>query len=420
MSQPTPVRAAPEATKTQSRPDGGMPRTTSRERTAPAITREAPWFAFNASSVPVQSEGPAFGPTRFVLGANVPWVHEGVDIGTSPLRPEGGLHAHPEDAALLRQVFERLRSDGVETARFFVLADGRAGLRFSEDGTPEGLDGAVFPDLEVVLEAARSSGIGLILVLLDERWMAPPSAFEGRQVGGHSDTIRDPAKRTALLERVLRPLLLRCADHPAILAWEILANADLQTVGHGPAPVARRPVRDALRRLTGSTRKDAEASARVTVEEMRAFLCDAVALVHRHTRALATVGVGRWSELSLVRGLGLDVYSVGWPADETELRTAVSDLRLDRPLFLNSFPGGHPRKSIKTILDTARCAGFGGAFVWSVLRHGAASGYDGQVGQWSRNHAAHLHRRQPAPAAPASEQREEVAAAVSATLVVQR
>src|SRR5678815_4149043 len=134
------VRAAPDAGTSRPHPDQQTSRSSARalpERTAPAITREAPWFAFNASSAPLSPEGPPFGPNRFLLGANVPWVHYGVDIGTSGWRPEGGLHAHAEDAALLRQVFERLRADGVQIARFFLLADGRAGVRFDEDGTPE-------------------------------------------------------------------------------------------------------------------------------------------------------------------------------------------------------------------------------------------------------------------------------------------
>ena len=424
--QRKPVRAAPEAGTSRPHPDQPTQRSSSRplpERTAPAITREAPWFPFNASSAPLSPEGPPFGPNRFLLGANVPWVHYGVDVGTSPWRPEGGLHAHAEDAALLRQVFERLRTDGVETARFFLLADGRGAVRFAEDGTPEALDGSVFADVDVVLEAARTSGIGLVLVLLDAGWFAPASVVDGQPVRGHADTVRDPVKRSALLERVLRPLLIRCADHPAIVAWEMVSGADVCVAGYVPALPERRGVVAALRRRLGLRDRAAEDAARVTAEEMRAFLCDAVTLVHRHTRALATVGVSRWSSLSLIRGLGLDLYSVGWPADDAELRHAVTDLRLDRPLVLSAFPGTHPRRSIKTLLDGARCAGYGGAFVWSVLRHDAASGYDGQVPQWARNHAGQLHRRDvPAPTPlPAAEPREETAeAAASPPLVLHR
>src|SRR5215468_2654751 len=245
------VRAAPEAGNSRPHPDQRTQRSSSRslpERTAPAITREAPWFAFNAASVPLSPEGPPFGANRFLLGANVPWVHYGVDIGTSAWRPEGGLHAHAEDAALLRQVFERLRSDGVQTARFFLLADGRAGVRFTDDGTPEALDGSVFADVDVVLDAARTSGVGLVLVLLDAGWFAPASIVDGQPVRGHADTVRDPAKRSGLLERLVRPLLIRCADHPAVVAWELVSGADVFVRGHAPPSPERRGVLAALRR----------------------------------------------------------------------------------------------------------------------------------------------------------------------------
>ena len=420
------VRAAPEAGNPGPHPNPRIPHSGSRplpERTAPAITREAPWFPFNASSAPLTPEGPPFGPNRFLLGANVPWVHYGVDVGTSAWRPEGGLHAHPEDAALLRQVFERLRADSVETARFFLLADGRAGVRFAEDGTPEALDGSVFADVDVVLEAARSSNIGLLLTLLDAGWFAPASMVDGQPVRGHADTVRDPAKRTALLERVLRPLLIRCADHPAIVAWEVVSGADLFVAQHGPAVPPRPGLLAAFRRRMGIRDSAAEAHAPVAPEEMRAFLCDAVTLVHRHTRALAMTGVSRGSNLPLIRGVGLDVYGVGCPADEAELRSAVSDLRLDRPLVLSSFPGTHPRRSIKTLLDTARCSGYGGAFVWSVLRHDAASGYDGQMPQWARNHSGQLYRREvpaPTPLAAPEPHRESAEEPASPSLARKR
>ena len=418
--QRKPVRAAPEPGNSRSHPDQRTPRSTSRplpERTTPAITREAPWFAFNASSVPLNPEGPPFGPNRFLLGANVPWVHYGVDIGTSAWRPEGGLHAHPEDAALLRQVFERLRADGVETARFFLLADGRAGLRFADDGTPEALDGSVFADVDVVLEAARGSGISLLLVVFDSGFFGPASIVDGQPVRGHADTVREPQKRAALLERIVRPLVIRYADHPAVVAWEVVSGADAFVAQHGAPPPERGGLLASLRRMMGVRDRDAEAHAPIAAEEMRAFLCDAVTLIHRHTRALATAGVSRWSSLALVRGVGLDVYGVGWPADEAELRNAVSDLRLDRPLLLSAFPGLHPRRSIKTLLDAARCSGYGGAFVWSVLRHDTGSGYDGQVPQWARNHAGQLHRRDvPVPTQlPVAEPREETAEAEAET-----
>jgi hypothetical protein len=448
MPQRTRDHAEPEAGSSSRPTSGASFRPFGRplpERTAPAITREAPWIAFNATTVPQSAEGPHFGPNRFVLGANVPWIQYGLDFGMSSGRPEGGLHVHPEDAALLRQVFARLQADGVAHARLFVLCDGRAGVRFAEDGTPESLDGAVFADLDVVMNAARETGIGLILVLLDGDWLVPTELADGCLVGGHADTIREGAKRAALLERVLRPLLIRYADDAAVMAWEVMYAPERRTLGLvSPVRAMRRPIGGWMRaaasrakeavvrrlvgfgRSLGLVRERVEPPSWVEREQMRTFLGEAVDLIHRHTRALATVGIQSTANLDLVRGLGLDFYLAAWAPDHGDeaLRRAVSDLQVDRPLLLGAFPGSHPHKSIKTVLDTARCAGYGGAFVWSVLRHDALSGYDGQLGQWSKNHTDQLHHREPPAEAAAAEHRAggeaDSQSHPAAPLVVQR
>src|SRR5262249_50986142 len=247
-----------------------------------------------------------------------------------------------------------------------------------------------------------------VLVLLDSGWLLPTTLPDGRSVGGHADTLREAEKRTAVVERVLRPLLMRFGDHPAVLAWEVMPAPDRHTLGvpgreGGPQNRSRlgeavsRGLRNIGRKLGHPPRP--ELPRWVENEQMREFLADAVALVHRHTHGLATVGVSSTAALDLVRGLGLDFYTADWDAGSSEetLLRAVSDLRLDRPLVLGSFPGRHPRRSIKSLLDTARCAGYGGAFVWSVLHHDEAAGYDGQLGQWSLNHADHLFHREVAP-----------------------
>ena len=136
---------------------------------------------------------------------------------------------------------------------------------------------------------------------------------------------------------------------------------------------------------------------------MRAFLGGAVLAVHQHTRALATVGIGSTANLSLVDGLGLDFYQAHWwePYGDASLRRAVADLRLDRPLVLCAFPATTRTKSVKTVLDTARCAGYGGAFLWSVRGVDARGRPDGQLAQWARNHAEQLFRRPVNAEAPA-------------------
>jgi hypothetical protein len=211
-------------------------------------------------------------------------------------------------------------------------------------------------------------------------------------VGGHADTLREVEKRTALLEKVLRPLLMRFGDHPAVLAWEVMHAPDRRTLqlpasSEPQPPSTATRMREAVRRgwrslgrALGLSTKHPETPAWVGWEQMREFLSDAVTLVHRHTQALATVGVSTAAELELVRGLGLDFYAVDWDAEASEetLRRAVSDLRLDRPLLLGAFPGRHPGGASSRCSTPPGAPGTAGTFVWSVLQPTTPAGYDGR------------------------------------------
>ncbi|HXX32163.1 MAG TPA: hypothetical protein VEJ89_15785 [Myxococcaceae bacterium] len=371
-------------------------------------TRPAPWLSFNATELPgpLAESAPAFGPNRFLLGANLPWVRYGLDYGSSAATPQGGLHADASAAGLLDAALARLRRDGVQHARVFVFCDGRAGIRLAPDGTPEGLDGSVFSDVDVLLAAAERHRLGLLLVLFDAGLVAAPSVVDGVSGGGHGALLADAEKRQALLERVLVPLLAHYGEHPAIDGWDVFDEPECVTSGmRNPEPPAPRRRPRLLRKLGGSVSRvgrrlglgggDAPGPALIEAEAMRAFLGAAVNAVHRHTRALATVGLASTANLQLVQGLGLDFYQVHWwePYGDARLRQAVADLRLDRPLVLGAFPAATRRKSVKTVLDTARSAGYGGALVWSVRAVDGRGGQDGQLAQWAKNHAAHLHRR---------------------------
>lgn len=388
----------------------------SSESHAECGVRSAPFLAFNATTLPspLGDSAPGFGPNRFLLGANLPWIRYGLDFGTSASTPAGGLHADADAAALLDAALARLRRDGVEYARVFLFADARAGIRFAADGTPAGLDGAVFADMDVLLATAERHRIGLHLVLFDAGLVAQPSEQGGVRCGGHADVLSEAAKREALLERVVEPLLLQYRSHPAIDAWDLFDEPECATAGmQCPHPArARRwgPVFGALNaglRAVGLGGSTPATPPQVEASAMRSFLGAAVQAVHQHTGALATVGLASTANLSLVQGLGLDFYQAHWwePYGDAALRRAAADLRLDRPLVLGAFPATTASKSVKTVLDTARCAGYGGALVWSVRAVDARGGEDGQLAQWVRNHQGQLYRRPPrveaAPQAPA-------------------
>jgi hypothetical protein len=406
---------------------------------ASANSRAAPWLAFNATVLPapVADSAPDFGPNRFLLGANLPWVRYGLDFGASAATPEGGLHADSEGQALLDEALARLRKEGVEAARVFLFCDGRAGLRFASDGTPQGLDDAVLKDVDVLLAAAERHRIGLFLVLFDAGLVAEASSSGGVRTGGHADVLSESAKRDALLERVVEPLLRRYGTHPAIEAWDVFDEPECATLGmHCPHPPRTKGAQrwgrlwgaaSKVARALGVARTCALGPSLLPPAEMRTFLGAAVQLVHKHTRAMATVGLASTANLCLVQGLGLDVYQAHWweAYGDGPLRRAAADFRLDRPLLLGAFPATTKSKSVKTVLDTARCAGYGGALLWSLRAVDSRGGLDaqlGQLGHWAKNHATHLHRRparvevaaEPLPLKPVEEVAPSPAAVVEA------
>src|ERR687891_358199 len=79
----------------------------------------------------------------FLMGANLPWVHYGIDFGANAWRPDGGI-AQPEEREEVEKAFAQLTVSGVQYVRWFLLCDGRAGIRFTDGGTPLSLDDFVF------------------------------------------------------------------------------------------------------------------------------------------------------------------------------------------------------------------------------------------------------------------------------------
>lgn len=383
-------------------------------------TRAAPWLSFNATELPapVADSAPTFGPKRFLLGSNLPWIRYGLDIGGSAATPEGGLHANAEALGELEAAFARLRREGIEHARVFLFCDGRAGLCFGTDGTPAGLDASVFEDVDAILAAAERHRIGLCLVFFDAGLVAEPSEVDGVRAGGHADVLGEPAKREALLEHVIEPVLRRYGTHPAIDAWDLFDEPECATQGMAcPHPARPRGAKRwakvgsalaSVLRVLGLRPQSPPASALIPSSAMRSFLGAAVQAVHQHTSSLATVGLASTANLGLVEGLGLDFYQAHWwePYGDGPLRRAAADFRLDRSLVLGAFPASTKHKSVKTVLDTVRSAGYGGAFLWSLRAVDDCGGHDGQLAQWARNHAAQVYRRPPrveVAAAPAPE-----------------
>ena len=289
----------------------------------------------------------------FWLGANLPWMHYGGDFGANRWRPGGGT-GQPDRRAAVRAALGRLAGQGVTVIRWFVLADGRAGLRESPSGELIGLDDFVLRDADAAIEELDRAGLRAIFVLFDFHVFKPLRIIDGVAAGGRGVFAADPALRSRLLQQVITPLLDRYGRRSAILAWEVINEPEWVT----------RSARPPFRRSS------------VPREAMRAFIRETVSLIHDRTSHAATVGSASAQTLSLVEGLGLDVYQAHW-YDQLEkkapLGRPVAELGLDRPLILGEFPTRGSRRSPADIVETARQAGYAGALAWSALADDDAS-----------------------------------------------
>jgi hypothetical protein len=248
-----------------------------------------------------------------------------------------------------------LRGRGFHIVRWFLFCDGRAGIRFSAAGTPEGPDDRLFADIDIALETAAAERMKVIFVLLDFLWFDKASLVNGVQTGGRSNTITGATRQQALRRRVLRPLFRRYGRSPVILAWDIINEPEWATRGWGGGIIG----------------------PAVPFLAMRRFIKRVTRLVHRHTGHLATVGLGNAAGLPLVRGCGLDIYQVHW-YDRWEsvapLSRQVSGLGLDRPLLLGEFPTRNSSRSPEAIMAASRDNGYCGALAWSLLAEDEFSG----------------------------------------------
>lgn len=300
-------------------------------------------------------------PLPFLEGANLPWLRYGGDFGANAWSPAGGM-GKPGRQEELRRHFRELQGRGITVLRWFLFCDGRAGIRFSPQGTPIGPDDRLFADMDAALETAAAEGMKVIFVLLDFLWFDKAALVNGVQTGGHGEAVKGAYKQRALRRRVLAPLLERYGRSPAILAWDIVNEPEWATRGWGGDIIG----------------------ASVPFLAMRRFIKRVARQVHRYTDHLATVGLGNAAGLPLVRGCGLDFYQVHW-YDRWEnvapLSCPVAEFGLDRPLLLGEFPTRNSGRSPEGIVAASRESGYCGAMAWSLLAEDDFSGIRGTPGK---------------------------------------
>ena len=177
---------------------------------------------------------------------------DGVTVSGSPAfsfdfeRPHTRTELELQDFAALRAV--DLPDLKIYALRWWLLADGRAGLRYDSNGFVTGIDDRLVDDLRELLRLARSTRVYLMPVLFDFLLGAEPVVVDGVQTFGRADLINDPLKRQSLLDNALARIFEELADSNEVLAidlfnepeWLLIDSPEV-TVPPGKRPPEIRP-----------------------------------------------------------------------------------------------------------------------------------------------------------------------------------
>jgi hypothetical protein len=319
-------------------------------------------------------------------GCNYPWstdgttVFYGMDFGANVWGSHVGVSTR---RAAVAADFARMASLGFTVARWFVFGDGRSGILYDDRGLPTGIDSYLFTDLDAGLEIARDTGIRLVLVMLDHRWMfegvretiadpATGALLEVSLPDGRSRVLRDRIGRESLLRGVFEPLLRRYgrtgerADLGAhILAFEFMNEPDF---------VVEEWERDLSTRV----------SRPLPFAVLSELVTRVSGMVHTYTTALATISCARlhnlwaWDDAALeLDFLQLHSYpDLKHPERDADVfEKPAATLGMRKRVVLGEFPGdgarrhpsgvSHPERTLEDYLEFALAAGYAGAWPWS-------------------------------------------------------
>jgi len=314
-----------------------------------------------------------FDPTRIVM--------VGVKVGTgtgASARFQGAFYLDSfrvgdnvwfdfENPTVAEQDFANMASH-IRVVRWFVFGDGRAAPEFDQNGMVTGFDPYFYDDMDVVLAAARTHGIYLILVLFDFHLCDTAKMESGVRLGGHADLITNPTKRQSFIDKALKPMLSRYRGHSHILAWEVMNEPEWAMTIDGGGTVGQ-PV----------PRKAMQDFARAIVQSVKA------------TGQLVTLGSASRKWLSLWEDTGLDFFQYhyyDWMETETPLDVHYEQLGLNnKPCILGEFPTKGSKINVGTYLEKAWSNDLAGALAWSFRAGDQASEFSPMpFKQWQQAH----------------------------------
>jgi hypothetical protein len=270
------------------------------------------------------------GNTGWLFGANLPWINCGTDFGKNNWGAFG-ISSVPLNSQSLRDTFATMQTAGLNVARWFLFFDGRAGITYDEnDGTPTGLDDAIFRDLDAAIGIAQTYSIKIVFVLISFEWMGEKRLND--ITGGRSYILKNNDLQDALINNAFIPVFQRYANNDSVLAYDVANEPEWGLLADGlPVPTEIQHRKFEPVPLDYFTRFVTQVSTAARIHAPEQFV---------------TLGSARAKWVSYWQNVGLDFYQFHYyPENEhRQLVDVLPDLppALNQPVWLGEFPANEP------------------------------------------------------------------------------
>lgn len=284
----------------------------------------------------------------FFLAVNYPWLTYGADFGRSPWGHSGVSYESGRETVAAD--FAAIRSSGVSVVRWFLLGDGRSGIRY-ENEIPAGPDEFLIADVAAALDLASQSNLRICFSLFDFLWLQTPERTTGAATPplAGRNTLQFAGGREALLRRILIPLFREFRAHPGLFAWEIVNEPEWAIPEFQRSPKATLPLADA-----------------------RAFFAEIADAIHLESSGVpVTLGSARLQWVRAWSEIGLDHLQAHYypqlERDRPLSRQLAEIANLGQPLWMGELPANDPSSpdySLAAALTACRDADLSGAGIW--------------------------------------------------------
>jgi hypothetical protein len=294
---------------------------------------------------------------RFLYGVNYAWNHFAGDFGGISAWGQAGVAG---DRDTYRTQLREMHDHGASVIRWWMFPDFRGdGIAFDGAENPTGLGPTTLDDLEAALALAAETDVYLMLCLFSFDNFRPSRSEAGVFIPGITPLVTDGARRSLLLERVVRPVA-RAAQASAyrdrLLAWDVINEPEWAITG--PSPYGDQDYDP-----------NGELDA-VTHAQMETFVAEAIAVLRLESDALVTVGGAAWKWARAWTRVDVDFYQIHmydwintwWPYSNPASTYGLTD----KPVVMGEFPLGDLTAGVTydMVLDSWWSNGYAGAMSW--------------------------------------------------------